>query len=65
MQEAPSTDPDQLLLPRETAKILRICERTLFSISSPRGPLKCVRFGPKMVRYRRQEVRDYVASIVS
>ncbi len=33
------------LRPRETAKALGISERTLWSLSAPRGPIPCVRIG--------------------
>lgn len=33
------------VLPREAARMLAISERTLFSLSVPRGPIPCTRLG--------------------
>ncbi|MCG6158313.1 helix-turn-helix domain-containing protein [Rubinisphaera margarita] len=44
---------------RETAKVLGISERKLWSLTSPRGPIPCVRMG-RNVRYDLADVRAYV-----
>lgn len=44
--------PNRLLIPpREAADVLGISERKLYSITSPRGPIPCVRLGTRAVRY--------------
>ncbi|HEX5104211.1 MAG TPA: helix-turn-helix domain-containing protein [Pirellulaceae bacterium] len=42
--------PKLLLTQREAADALGVSERTLFSLTSPRGPIPAVRMG-KSVRY--------------
>lgn len=65
MQQAETRDPDELLTIEQTAKLLRISPRSLWSLTSPRGPLKCVRLNSRSTRYRRSDVRELVASRVS
>jgi predicted DNA-binding transcriptional regulator AlpA len=50
-----------LLTAPEAAKALSISERTLWSVTAPRGPLACVRIG-KCIRYDVADLRDYIAS---
>jgi excisionase family DNA binding protein len=47
-QAAPT--PRLLLTPRQAAEALGFSERKLWSLTSPRGPIPCVRIG-KSVRY--------------
>jgi len=42
--------PRLLLTPKESAKALGLCEKTLWSLTDPRGPIACVRIG-RAVRY--------------
>ncbi len=48
-----------LLKPNEAADALGICPRTLWAITSPRGPLSCVRVG-KSVRYNQVDIDDFI-----
>lgn len=50
-----------LLSVREAAKMLAISERTLWSITAPRGPLPCVRIG-RSVRYDLRDLRAFINS---
>jgi excisionase family DNA binding protein len=57
-------DPPQLkllLTTREAAVILSISERTLWSLTWPRGPLRPVRLG-RSVRYSAEALRAWVQS---
>jgi len=47
------------LRPRDAAKALGISERTLWGLTSPRGPIPCLRVGPG----RRQTVLYPVAEL--
>ncbi len=55
---------ETLLDSRQAADFLHIGERTLRRYVSPRGPLKAVRFGTAL-RFRRQDLREFVASLVA
>ncbi len=67
---APKTNPilmkndlprrhDKLLLTApEAAGLSSICERTLWGITTPRGPVPCVRIGTG-VRYYLADLRDF------
>jgi hypothetical protein len=33
------------LRPREAARVLGICQRTLWALTAPRGPIPCVKHG--------------------
>jgi len=50
-----------LLSVREAAKMLAISERTLWSITAPRGPLPCVRIG-RSVRYDLRDLQAFINS---
>ncbi len=50
-----------LLNVRQTARMLSIGERTLWSETAPRGNLPCVVIGKKGVRYRPQDIEAYIA----
>ena len=43
------TTPKLLLSAREAAKVLSVCERTLFSLTAPRGPIPSVRLGSRVL----------------
>lgn len=49
-----------LLTPREAADTLSVCEKSLWSLTAPRGPLKCVRLG-RSVRYSLDSLREFIA----
>ena len=56
------TAPKLLLTPREAAKALSVSERTLWSITAPRGNLPSVRVGTRSVRYSLDAIRAWIAS---
>lgn len=60
------TDTSPLALrPREAAKTLGISSRTLWSMTTPRGPIPCVRIGTgkrQSVLYPLAALRDWLAS---
>ncbi|HZZ78460.1 MAG TPA: helix-turn-helix domain-containing protein [Gemmataceae bacterium] len=53
--------PPQLLSVGQAAKALNIGERTLFSISAPRGPLPVVRIGNRVL-YDMADIARYIES---
>lgn len=51
-----------LLLPsHEAANALSICEKTLWSMTEPRGPIPCVRIG-RRVLYSVDSLRQWIAA---
>lgn len=46
--------------PRDAARLLSISERTLWSLTVPRGPIPCVRIG-RSVRYAVAALEAYLA----
>jgi excisionase family DNA binding protein len=53
--------PQLLLTPRAAAASLSVSQRTLWSLTHPRGPIRAVRIG-RAVRYATDALRDYVVS---
>ena len=53
--------PKLLLTPREAARALSVSERTLWSITVPRGDLPCVRLAGRTVRYDVEALRRFLA----
>jgi len=53
-----------LLTPRESAAALGLCEKTLWSLTDPRGPIRCVRIG-RAVRYAPADLSEWVESAKS
>ena len=49
-----------LLTPDEAARKLSICPKSLWSLTTPRGPTKCVRLG-RSVRYSVAILREFIA----
>ena len=52
------------LRPRDAAKALGISERTLWGLTSPRGPIPCVRIGPgkrQTVLYPTADLQDWLS----
>ena len=41
--------PKLLLSAREAARALSVCERTLFSLTAPRGPIPSIRLGSRVL----------------
>jgi hypothetical protein len=56
----PPTIPKLLLTAREAAAALSICGKTLFTMTAPRGPLRCIRIG-KSVRYAVTDLQQFIA----
>jgi hypothetical protein len=49
-----------LLSPREAAQpVLGICERSLWALTYPRGPIPCVRIG-RLIKYDRRDLIAFV-----
>jgi hypothetical protein len=49
-----------LLTARQAAAALSICEKSLYSLTQPRGPLRCIRLG-KSVRYAVTDLQQFIA----
>jgi len=46
LSDSPTPIPDRLAVPpREAARLLSISERTLWSLTAPRGPIPALRLG--------------------
>lgn len=57
---------DEVMTAKEAARFLKICQRTLFTISKPRGNLPCVRFGGEkkpLVRYRKSDLLQWAGEL--
>ncbi|MBD3672368.1 MAG: helix-turn-helix domain-containing protein [Planctomycetaceae bacterium] len=50
-----------LLTAKEAARSLSVCEKTLWSLSQPRGPIPVVRIG-RAVRYAPEDLRGWIES---
>lgn len=47
-----SVDQTKLLLTAaQAAEALELSQRTLYSLTRPRGPIPCVRLGSRLIRY--------------
>ncbi len=57
--ETPFRRGRQLLTVRQVAEMLNVCERTVFSLTHPRGPLPAVRIG-RRVLYDPRDVEQFV-----
>jgi excisionase family DNA binding protein len=55
----PTAAAPLLLTPREAAEALAVSERTLWSLTWPRGPIRAVRIG-RSVRYAPDALRAWV-----
>lgn len=45
---------------REAARLLSMSERSLWSLTVPRGPLPCIRFGKRAIRYARKDLELWI-----
>jgi len=54
-----NTTPKLLLTVRQAAQALSICEKSLWALTSPRGPLQAVRIG-RAVRYSIDDLRVFI-----
>jgi excisionase family DNA binding protein len=61
MTDSTTHDPDQLLTEREAAELLRQTVKTLQARRVTGGGCQYVKLG-RSVRYRRQDVHDYIKS---
>lgn len=61
MVDPSPTIPSLALRPREAAKALSISERTLWSLTSPRGPIQAVRVGTAVL-YPIENLRAWLAA---
>lgn len=61
MNSTPPTAPVLLLTPRDAARSLAVSERTLWSLSQPRGPIPVVRVSARTVRYSTDTLARYIA----
>ena len=59
LNDKPVVDGKLLLTPREAAETLSVCEKSLWSMTTPRGPIKCVRLG-RSVRYSPDVLREFI-----
>ena len=58
-KQLPGTEPTLLLTSSQAARSLAISERTLWSLTSPKGPIPVVRFG-RSVRYDPVDLQKWV-----
>ena len=56
--EANTIEP-LLLTPRDAAKALSVCERTLYALTAPRGDIRVIRVGKNIVRYAVEDLRAW------
>jgi excisionase family DNA binding protein len=57
-----AADPPTLLLTaREAAKALAISEKTLWSLTTPRGPIPAIRVGERSIRYSVAALEKWIA----
>jgi excisionase family DNA binding protein len=48
-----------LLTPRDAAKALSVCERTLYGLTVPRGDIPVIRAG-RLVRYSVEDLKTWI-----
>lgn len=60
----PQSQDRLLYRPRDAAKTLAISERTLWSMTAPRGPIPCIRLGAGngAVRYPFDALKQFIES---
>ena len=59
----PSPTPTLALRPRDAARAIGLGQRKLWSLTSPRGPIRCVRIG-RAVRYPVASLEEFLAAHV-
>lgn len=62
MTETALTLAPLLLTARAAANALQVSERTLWSLTQPRGPIPAVRLSRRLVRYDPRTLADWIAS---
>jgi excisionase family DNA binding protein len=60
MKSADTATPTVLTI-HEAADFLRVSTRTLYSMTKPRGPIACLRVGPRGVRYTMAALQQFIA----
>lgn len=58
-------EAQSLMTRREVARVLHVCERTVFAMTKPRGPLPCVRVGKRSVRYSPEVIQNWIQSQIT
>lgn len=59
--DQPATEPQPLLLSAvQAAKSLGICQKSLWSLTAPRGPIRCVRIGSRVL-YSMASLETFIA----
>lgn len=58
---ADNTTPKLLVTMRQAAQALAVCEKTLWSLTQPRGPIPAVRIG-RAVRYAVADLQAFCES---
>jgi excisionase family DNA binding protein len=53
--------PPSVLTIHEAADYLRVSTRTLYAMTRPRGPIQCLRVGPRGVRYTVAALQRFIA----
>jgi excisionase family DNA binding protein len=57
-----AADPPTLLLTaREAAKALAVSEKTLWTLTTPRGPIPAIRVGERSLRYSVRALEEWIA----
>lgn len=57
----PTDEPRLLWTPRQAAAALQISERSLWSRTQPRGPIPCIRLGPRLPRYDPRALSEWIS----
>jgi excisionase family DNA binding protein len=57
-----TTTTAEILTPAETARLLRVTERTIRNLTS-RGLLKPIKLSERLVRFRRSDIERSLASV--
>jgi excisionase family DNA binding protein len=50
-----------ILTIQDAAELLKVSSRTMYSLTRPRGPIPCVRVGPRGVRYTMTALQAFIA----
>jgi predicted DNA-binding transcriptional regulator AlpA len=53
--------PTLLLTARDAARALAISEKTLWTLSAPRGPIPTIRVGERSIRYSVRALEEWIA----
>lgn len=48
-----------MLTAEEAAKELGISKRMMYELAAPHGPVPCVRYGAKCVRFKEEDIEAY------